>query len=79
MEATLRKHDAKATENVTWKYKFALLLLLPDYSNSSNLYNMAELSSNRTGGNDFKLRQRIKNLPSCAHVLHKTLNLVGAI
>ena len=24
----------------------------------------------------FKLKQRIKNLPSCAHVLHKTLNLV---
>ena len=24
----------------------------------------------------FKLRQRLKNLPSCAHVFHKTLNLV---
>ena len=23
-----------------------------------------------------KLRQRLKNLPSCAHVLHKALNLV---
>ena len=24
----------------------------------------------------FKLRKRMKNLPSCVHVLHKTLNLV---
>ena len=27
-------------------------------------------------GKAFNLRQRMKNLPSCAHVLHKTLNLV---
>ena len=27
-------------------------------------------------GTAFKLRQRIKYLPSCAHGLHKTLNLV---
>ena len=27
-------------------------------------------------GTAFKLRQKIKNLPSCAHGLHKTLNLV---
>ena len=24
----------------------------------------------------FKLRERLKNVPSCGHVLHKTLNLV---
>ena len=27
-------------------------------------------------GTAFKLRQRMENLPSCAHVLHKTLNSV---
>ena len=48
---TLRNHDGKANENVAWKYKLALLELLSDYSNSSNLYNMAELSSNGTGEN----------------------------
>ena len=48
----LRNHDGNANENVAWKYKFSLLVLLRDYSNSYNLYNMAELSSNRTGGND---------------------------
>ena len=31
--------------------KFALLTLLHDHSNSFNLYNVAKLSSNRTGGN----------------------------
>ena len=33
------------------KYKFALLVLLRDYSNSFNLYNVAELFSNRKVGN----------------------------
>ena len=27
-------------------------------------------------GMTFKLKQKMRNLPSCAHVLHKTLNLV---
>ena len=27
-------------------------------------------------GTKFRLRQRMENLPSCVHVLHKTLNLV---
>ena len=37
---------------------------------------MAELSSNRTGGNDVQVETEIENLPSCTHVLHKALNLV---
>ena len=41
---TLSNHDG----NVTRKYKFALLPLLGDYSNSPNLYIVAALSSNRT-------------------------------
>ena len=75
---TLRNHDGNANENVAWKYKFALLLLLRNYSNSLHLYNVAELSSNRIGRNGFqcKLRQRMTNLPSYTHVFHKTLNLV---
>lgn len=44
---TLRNHEGNG--NIR-KYKFALLVLLSDYSNSFNLYNVAELFSNRTGG-----------------------------
>ena len=42
------------------------------------MYNEAELSSNRTGGNSVQVETEVKNLLSqaCAHVLHKTLNLV---
>ena len=47
----LRNHDGNANVNFTWKYKFALLVLLRDYSNLFYLHNVAELSSNRTGGN----------------------------
>ena len=36
----------------------------------------AELSSNGTRGDCVQFKQRLKNLPSCAHVLQKTLNLV---
>ena len=40
---------------------------------------MAELSSNRTDGNGVQVEKSMKNLSSCAHVLHKTLNLVISI
>ena len=36
---------------------------------------MAELSSNRTGGNGLQVSTKNENLLSCAHALHKTLNL----
>ena len=36
---------------------------------------MAELSSNRTGGNGVQASPENENLLSCAQVLHKTLNL----
>ena len=36
---------------------------------------MAELSSDRTGGNGLQVSTENENLLSCAHVLHKTLNL----
>ena len=51
-------------------------MLLGEYSNSFNLYNVAELSNNRTGGNGFQVEVENENLPSCGHVLDKTLNLV---
>ena len=56
---------------------FALLVVLRGYSDSFNLYNVAELSSGtELVGAAFKLSQGIKNVPSCTHVLYKTLNLV---
>ena len=55
---------------------FALFVPIRDYPNSFNMYNVAELASNKIRGRAFKLRQRMKNLPSRAHVLHKILNLV---
>ena len=72
---TLRNHDSNANENVTWKYKFMLPVLLCAYSNSFNFYNVAELSSHRTGGNGLQVSTENDNLLSCAHALHKTLNL----
>ena len=36
---------------------------------------MAELSSNRTGGNGLQVSTENENLLSRAHALHKTLNL----
>ena len=68
IEGRLRNYDGNANENVATRYKLTLVVLFCDYSNSFNLYNMAELSSNRTGKND------VQNLPSYAHVLYKTLN-----
>ena len=36
---------------------------------------MAELFSNRTGGNGLQVSTENENLLSCSHALHKTLNL----
>ena len=57
---TLRNHNDHANENVAWKYKFALLAPLCNYSNSFNLYNVAELSSKRTGGNGVQVETEIE-------------------
>ena len=40
----------------------ALLVLLRDYSNSFNLYNVAELSTNRTAGNGVQVETEIKKI-----------------
>ena len=52
------------------------LVPLGDYSNLLNLYNVAKLSSNRTGGNGVQVETEMKNLTSHTRLLHKTLNLV---
>ena len=46
-----RNHDGNDNENVTRQLKYALLVLLRDYSNLVKLNKVAELSSNRTGLN----------------------------
>ena len=43
---SLSKDDGNGNENVSWKSNFALLLLLRDYSNSFNLYNVGVVSRN---------------------------------
>ena len=55
--------------------EFVLLVLLCAYSNSFKFYNVAELPSNRIGGNGLQVSTENENLLSCAHALHKTLNL----
>ena len=44
------------------EYNFALLVLLRDYSNSFNLYSVAELSGNRTGGNGVQVETEKENI-----------------
>ena len=70
---TLRSDDGEANENVTLKYNFILFVLLRDYFNSFNFYRNPGTKLVRLA---FELRKRMKNSPSCARVLHKTLNLV---
>ena len=60
---TLRNHDGNANgkRHLKIQYKFALLVLLFDYSNSFNLYSVAEVSSNRTGGNGVQVERENEN------------------
>ena len=57
---TLRNHDGN--ENVARKHEFALLVLLCNYSNSFNLYNVDELSSNRTCGKGIQVETENKKI-----------------
>ena len=54
---SLSNDDGNGNENVTWKYNFALLLLLRDYPNSFNLYNVDEVSGNYIDKNDVQVRK----------------------
>ena len=55
---TSRNHDGNANENV---YKFTILVLLSNYCNSFNLFNVAELSSKRTGGKGVQVETKNEN------------------
>ena len=75
---TSRNHDGdpNETELVAPEYKYILLVLLRDYSNSFNFITMWPIYLiTEQVGKAFKLIQRMNNLPLCTHVLHKTLNL----
>ena len=69
--------DGNGNENVTRKYIFLSFVLLRDYFNSLNFYKNGEhYPGTKLVGVAFKLRKKMKNSPSCVHVLHKTLNVV---
>ena len=74
----LSNDDGNGNENVTREYMFISFVLLRNYFNS--LLKNGELSRNDPGtkleGVAYTLRKKMKNLPSCVHVLHKTLNVV---
>ena len=46
LKGSFSNEEGDGNENVTWKCNFAQLLLLRDYSNSFNLYNVGEVSRN---------------------------------
>ena len=50
-------------------------MLLRDYFNSLNSYRTANYSETKLVGVAFKLRKKMKNSPSCAHVLRKKLEV----
>ena len=45
-------------------------------STRSTFTKMANYPGTKLVGVAYKLRKKMKNLPSCVHVLHKTLNVV---
>ena len=53
---SLSNADGNGNENVTWKYNFMFLLLLRDYSNSFNLYNVGKVSWNQIDRNGVQVR-----------------------
>ena len=57
---TLISHDGNANGNVTGKCMFMLLALFRGYSNTFNLYNVAELSWNRIGRNGVQVETENK-------------------
>ena len=74
----LSNDAGNGNEHVTWKYNFALLLLLRDYSNSFNLYNMGEVFWNSIDKNAVQVTKKNEKFTVvCSRfVLHKTFNMV---
>ena len=73
---SLSNDDGNGNKNVTQKYIFISFVLLLDYFNSLNFYKNGELSRNQICRSGVQIRKKMKNSPSCVHVLHKTLNAV---
>ena len=73
---TLRSDDDDATktslEKVTSRF-FCYFAIIPIRSTCTT---WAKYPGTKLIGVAFKLGRRMKNSPSCAHILHKTLNLV---
>ena len=75
---TLRNHNANANENVACialissRYSW-YFVIIPIRSTCTMWPNYPVTEQVETA---FKLRQRLRNLPSCVHVLHKALTLV---
>ena len=68
---TLRNHYGNANKNIDnsrYLYYFAIIPMRSTYSMWPT-YPVTEQVARA-----FNLRQRIKNVPPCTHVLHKTLN-----
>ena len=75
--ASLSNDDGNGNENVTQKDIFISFVLLRDCFNSFNFYkNQRNYPGTKSEGVAYKLRKKMKNSPSCVHVLHKTLNVV---
>ena len=76
LTGSLSNDDGNGKENGFRKYNFISFALLRDYFNSLNFYKNGELSRNQIDRSGVQVRKKMKNSPSCVHVLHKTLNVV---
>ena len=74
---SLSNDDGNGNKNVTPKYNFiSFVLLYVIISTRSTFTKMANYPGTKLVGVAYKLRKKMKNSPSCVHILHKTLNVV---
>ena len=67
-----RQRKPTSLENISSRYLYYFVIVA--ICSTCTMWPSYPVTEQR--GTAFKLRQRMKNLPSCDHVLHKTLNLV---
>ena len=74
---SLSNDDGNGNDNVT-EANISLLYLryFAIISTRSTFTKMANYPGTKLVGVAYKLRKKMKNSPSCVHVLHKTLNVV---
>ena len=72
----LRNHDGNAKENVASNISLRFLYFFAIIPIHSTCRMRTNYPVTERVGTAFKLIQRKENLPSCAHVFHKILNLV---